>query len=351
MSNIFFGDRKIGDDTPAFIIAEMSGNHGGEISKAFELIRKAKLAGADAVKVQVYTPDTITLNSNSEDFRIDRDNAWSDYKNLHELYSFAYTPWEWMPDLFAEADRNGIEIFASVFDFSSVDLMEKLGARIYKIASPEIVDINLLKYVAKTKKPVILSTGVSTLRELAEAVDTINSMGNQQIGILKCTTAYPTPPHEVNLATIPNMKEVFGGIVGLSDHTEGIGVSVAAVALGAKIIEKHLKLNDETTVDSFFSLDPYEFTSMVAEIRRVEQAIGTVEYAPTREAEKNRKGKRSLYVSADVKIGERFTDKNIKSVRPGFGLDTRFFEMVVGRKAARNLTKGDRLDWEDIGGF
>ena len=351
MKTFSLGDREIGGDSKTYVIAEMSGNHGGQLSKALELISAAKSVGADAVKIQVYTADTITIKSEKKDFRIDSDNAWSSFGSLHDLYSYAYTPWEWMPELFSEARRIGVEIFASVFDLSSVDLMEKLGAKMYKIASPEIVDVELIRYVSQTNKPVILSTGISTLPELAEAVEVIKTEGNPNVGLLKCTTAYPTPAHEVNLATIGNMRDVFDCVVGLSDHTEGIGVSVAAVALGAKIIEKHIKLDGEKTVDDFFSLNPDDFAGMISEIRRVEQAVGVVNYSPTREAEKNRKGKRSLYVFKGVKKGEIFSGENIKSVRPGFGLETKYLPIILGRRSNRDLCPGDRLTWEDIGGF
>ena len=341
------GNRQIGGEHPCYLIAEMSGNHGGDIERAKEIIRQAKAAGADAVKIQVYRPDTITLNSDKEDFLIPAENAWAQYQNLYNLYEYAHTPWEWIPQLIEMAQEVDIEIFGSVFDLTSVEFMEQCGCAAYKIASPEINDIPLLRVVAATGKPVILSTGLADLADLELAVDTLRESGCEDIVLLKCTTAYPAPAEEANLRTIPNLSETFGCLSGLSDHTVGAGVPVAAVALGAVMVEKHFTLEDEErTVDSFFSLTPSEFGEMVDAIRTAEQALGGVVYGLTQEAVKNRQGRRSLYISAPIKAGERFSKKNIKSVRPGYGLSPKYYDQALEMRAARDLQVGERLVWD-----
>ena len=349
MNHITIGNKTIGTDMPAYIIAELSGNHGGKIEKAIEMIHAAHKAGADAIKIQVYRPDTITLNSDKADFAIAKDNAWADYKNLYNLYKYAHTPWHWLPELFNVAKQLNIELFGSVFDDTSVDELEKFPVKAYKIASPEIVDLGLLEKVAKTGKPVIVSTGLANIGDIFTAVSHLKSHGCNDIILLKCTTAYPTPPEEVNLKTIANLQQTFNCLAGLSDHTMGIGVSIAAVALGATVIEKHIKLADEKdTVDSFFSLTIEQFQQMIVEIRRAEKAVGNVNYDLTPGANLNKNGRRSLYVSAAIKQGELFTEHNIKSVRPGFGLPTQYKSIVLGRKATQDLELGDRLCWDII---
>lgn len=346
---VSIGERLVGSDEPAYVIAELSGNHGGSLDKALELLRAGASTGADAIKLQVYRPDTITLNVSHGDFAIPADNAWADYKNLYNLYEYAHTPWEWLPELFAEAEKLGVELFGSVFDDSSVDELEQFPVKAYKIASPEIVDLGLLKKVASTGKPVIVSTGLASLSDITRAMDCLTEFGCEQIILLKCTTAYPTPPEEVNLKTIQNLQQTFNCPVGLSDHTVGIGVSIAAVTLGASVIEKHIKLDDgEETVDSFFSLTIEEFKNMITEIRRAEVAVGKVEYSLTPEASKNSNGRRSLYVSQTIKAGEPITEFNIRSVRPGFGLAPKYLPLVIGRKASQDLQAGDRLSWDVI---
>ncbi|MCL1066584.1 pseudaminic acid synthase [Shewanella olleyana] len=343
------GEREVAAGKPAYVIAELSGNHGGSLSKALELLRAGASTGADAIKLQVYRPDTITLNVSHGDFAIPQDNAWSKYKNLYHLYEYAHTPWEWLPDLFAEAEKLGVELFGSVFDNTSVDELEKFPVRAYKIASPEIVDLGLLKKVAMTNKPVIVSTGLASLSDIARAVDCLTEHGCKEVILLKCTTAYPTPPEEVNLKTVQSLEQTFNCPVGLSDHTVGIGVSIAAVTMGACVIEKHIKLDDgEETVDSFFSLTVDEFKNMITEIRRAELAIGKVEYSLTPEAAKNSNGRRSLYVSQDIKAGDSITELNIRSVRPGYGLAPKYLPLVLGRKASIDLKAGDRLSWDVI---
>ncbi|MDO6618567.1 pseudaminic acid synthase [Shewanella sp. 6_MG-2023] len=346
---VSIGERLIGPDEPAYVIAELSGNHGGSLDKAIELLRAGASTGADAIKLQVYRPDTITLNVNHGDFAIAPDNAWAKYKNLYNLYEYAHTPWEWLPALFSEAEKLGVELFGSVFDDSSVDELEQFPVKAYKIASPEIVDLGLLKKVAATGKPVIVSTGVASLSDIVTAVECLTEFGCTQIILLKCTTAYPTPPEEVNLKTVQSLAQTFNCPIGLSDHTVGIGVSIAAVTMGACVIEKHIKLDDgEETVDSFFSLTISEFKNMITEIRRAEVAIGKVEYSLTPEAAKNSNGRRSLYISKDIKKGESITEANIRSVRPGYGLEPKYLPLVLGRKVNKDLEAGDRLSWDVI---
>ena len=349
MKPIHIGNKTIGPGDPTYVIAELSGNHGGDLDTCVELLHAACDAGADAIKLQAYTPDTITLNTDQEDFRIAPDNAWAGYKNLYNLYQYAHTPWDWFPTLFEEANKRGVELFGSVFDETSVDELEKHNCNAYKIAAPEIVDTRLLAKVAKTGKPVIVSTGLAGLSDVDEAVACLRDNGCDEIVLLKCTTAYPTPPSEVNLRTIEHLQDTFHCLAGLSDHTDGIGVSIGAVALGAHVIEKHIKLESgEETVDSFFSLPPSAFKTLIEEIRRIEEAIGDVEYALTPEAAKNKNGRRSLYVSADIQMGDVFSEDNIKSVRPGFGLPPKHKDSILGRKAKCDLKLGDRLTWDVI---
>lgn len=349
MKPISIGNKRVGHNEPTYIIAELSGNHGGDLQKCVALFHAACDTGADAIKLQAYRPDTITLKTNNDDFAIATDNAWAAYNNLYELYEYAHTPWEWFPTLFEEAGKRGVELFGSVFDETSVDELEKYPVKAYKIASPEIVDMGLLEKVAKTGKPVIVSTGLANIGDIYDAIECLKTNGCTDIILLKCTTAYPTPPEEVNLKTIPNLMETFGCQAGLSDHTIGIGVSIAAVALGATVIEKHIKLDDgEKTVDDFFSLTITEFQNMITEIRQVEKAIGQVCYELTPEAKKNKNGRRSLYISAPLKKGEVFTEHNIKSVRPGYGLEPKFKSIVLGRSATCDLNIGDRLTWNII---
>jgi pseudaminic acid synthase len=340
---------KIGSNTPTYIIAEMSANHGGNFGTAIKIINKAKACGADAVKLQTYRGDTITLDSDSDDFLIPGDSPWKEHNTLYSLYEKASTPWEWHEALFKEGKKVGIDVFSSPFDLTAVDFLEELNNPIYKIASPEITDIPLLKKVGATGKPVILSTGVATLEDLSLAVRTLRGAGCQHLTILKCTTAYPTPYDEVNLRTIPHLAETFDCYAGISDHTLGIGVPIAAVALGAKVIEKHFVLDkNDQSVDAFFSLSPDEFKLMVEEVRKVESAIGKVTYELTAEAKKSFRARRSLYASKNIVKGEVFSEDNVKSVRPGLGLHPKHFEALVGKKAIQDIAKGDRISWNLI---
>ncbi|NKF51052.1 pseudaminic acid synthase [Shewanella sp. WXL01] len=348
-NQVTIGDKKVAAGEPSYIIAELSGNHGGSLDKALELLRAGAATGADAIKLQVYRPDTITLNVNHGDFAIPSDNAWAKYQNLYNLYEYAHTPWEWLPALFEEAQKLGIELFGSVFDDTSVDVLEQFPVKAYKIASPEIVDFGLLKKVAATGKPVIVSTGLASLTDISQAIDCLQENGCQQVILLKCTTAYPTPAEEVNLTTIQSLAQTFACPVGLSDHTVGIGVPIAAVTMGACVIEKHIKLDDgEETVDSFFSLTIEEFQTMITEIRRAEAAIGKVEYSLTPEAAKNSNGRRSLYISQDLQAGDVLSMENVRSVRPGFGLAPKYLPLILGRKIKTNVVAGDRLSWDII---
>jgi pseudaminic acid synthase len=346
---IRIGDRWIGVGHPALIVAEMSGNHGGSLQRALQIVRAAKTAGADAIKLQTYTADTITLNCSVEDFQVPTDNPWNKHSMLWDLYDSAHTPWAWHPIIFEEARRLGLEIFSSPFDETAVEFLEQLKTPAYKIASPEITHIPLLQKVAKTGKPVILSTGLAELADLTLAMDVLRSAGAKEIVILKCTTAYPAPIDESNLVTIPDMAERFGVPVGLSDHTIGSVVAIAAVALGAKIIEKHFTLDDAVvTVDSFFSAGEAEFAKMVSDIRLLEKALGIVSYDIAPSAHGSLRGRRSLYVCTEIKGGDPITEFNIQSVRPGYGMHPKYYQDVLGRRARRNLNPGDRLQWSDL---
>lgn len=349
MSKINIGERWIGEDEPCYIVAEVSANHNQSFDRAVEIIRAAKQAGADAIKLQTYTADTLTIDSDREWFQLPGDSLWAG-KTLYQLYGEAYTPWEWHPKLLATARELGLECFSTPFDHSAVDFLESLKVCAYKIASFELVDISLLKRVAKTGKPVIASTGMASLAEIEEAVRTLRDNGTEQIALLKCTSAYPASPDEMNLRTIPHLAQSFGAVVGLSDHTLGSGVAVAAVALGARIIEKHFTLRRaDGGPDSAFSLEPDEFARMVRDIRQVESALGKVSYTRTPDDTKNVIFRRSLFVVEDVKQGESFTPQNVRSIRPGYGLHTRYLDDVLGRRASRDIQRGTPLSWDLVG--
>lgn len=346
---IRIGKHTLGHGHPAFIVAEMSGNHGGSLERALEIVRAAKCSGADAIKLQTYTADTITLKCEREDFRIPGTSPWIDYSTLWDLYNVAHTPWDWHEALFCEARRLDMEVFSSPFDETAVDLLERLEAPAYKIASPEITHIPLLERVARTGKPVIISTGIAELADIELALDTLRGAGAHDIIVLKCTTAYPAPIEESNLRTIPDMMTRFGVLSGLSDHTMGTASAVASVALGANFIEKHFTLDDaEETVDSFFSSGQEEFSRMVQDIRLVEKALGRVSYEITPTALPSLRGRRSIYAAADVKAGDLFTDVNIKCIRPGFGLHPSHYAALIGKRAKRDIQLGDRLTVSDL---
>ncbi len=342
--------RAVGPGEPVYLVAEMSANHHGKFDEAAEIMKAAKAAGADAVKIQTYTADTITIASDREPFLIGKGTLWEG-RNLHDLYEEAHTPWDWQPKLKKIADGLGLGFFSSPFDETAVDFLEKMGAPAYKVASFEVVDLPLLRRVARTGKPVIMSTGMATLEEIQEAVAALREAGAGPLALLKCTSAYPAPPEEMNLATIHHLRETFGVAVGLSDHTLGIAVPLAAVALGACIIEKHFTLSREKPgPDSAFSLEPGEFKALAEAVQTVEKSLGRVNYEPGPREKESRVFRRSLFVVQDVKAGEPFTAANVRSIRPGHGLHTRHLAEVLGATAARDVARGTPLRWDMVGG-
>ncbi len=331
-----------------FIIAELSANHGNDINIAKETIKAAKEAGADAIKVQTYTPDTLTIDCDNEYFKLNNGTIW-DGRTLYDLYDEAYLPWEWHKELKKYANDLGLVFFSTPFDKSAVDFLESIDVPAYKIASYEIMDIPLIEYVASKGKPMIMSTGVASLSDIEEAVDACKRMGNNQIILLKCTSAYPAKIEDANLNTIPNMKETFGVEVGLSDHTLGITVPIVSIALGAKVIEKHFILDKSIGgPDSSFSLEPHEFKQMVDSVRDAEKALGKVDYSMNEKKKNSRILGRSLFVVKDVKAGEKFTEENVKSIRPGYGLPPKYINDVIGNLSASDLRKGTPLKWEYV---
>jgi pseudaminic acid synthase len=343
--SIEIGKRRIGRGSPVYCIAEMSANHHQDFSQAVRIIEAAKDAGADAVKLQTYTADTITLRSDKECFRIAGGTLW-DGRILHDLYQEAFTPWEWQPKLKGIADELGMHLFSSAFDDSAVDFLEQMNVPAHKVASFELVDIGLIQKMARTGKPMIMSTGMASEDEISEAVEAARGAGAMQIALLKCTSAYPAPPEEANLLTIPELARRFDCLVGLSDHTMGIAVPVAAVALGACIIEKHLCLRRaDGGPDGAFSLEPHEFKAMVEAVRTAEKALGAVQFASGPNEASSRKFRRSLFVVEDVKKGELYTKQNLRSIRPADGLHPRHLNEVLGKRAARDVERGTRLSW------
>ncbi len=346
---ITIAGRKIGPGHPAYVIAEMSGNHNQSFDHAAKIVRAAKDAGADAVKLQTYTADTITLDSDLPCFRVAEGTLWSGM-TLYKLYQEAYTPWEWQPKLKQVAGELGMHCFSSPFDPTAVDFLETMDVPAYKVASLELVDLPLIEKMARTGKPIIMSTGTATVGEIDDAVNAARHGGATEIALLKCTTAYPAPPGEMNLRTIPHLAEMFHVPTGLSDHSMGIAVPVAAVALGACIIEKHLTIaRSEGGPDSAFSLEPHEFRAMVDEIRVAEQALGEVRYEVTEEESIARAYRRSLFVVKDVCRGEKLTEENVRSIRPADGLPPKYLGQVLGRKASRDLAACSPLEWNMIG--
>jgi len=339
--------REIGPGHPVYVIAEMSGNHNQSFDRAVEIIHAAKEAGADALKLQTYTADTITIDSDREYFQVKGDTLW-DGQTLYGLYDQAHTPWDWQPRLKAVADSLSIDLFSSPFDRSAVDFLEEMGVPAFKVASPELMDHPLLVRIAQTGKPIIMSTGMATLAEIDEAVGVIESVNSDcDLVLLKCTADYPARPQEMNLKTIPHLSETFNVPVGLSDHSMGGEVAVSAVSLGACVVEKHVALSrNDPGPDTEFSMEPAEFADMVSQIRTVEQALGQVHYGPTSREEYGRQFRRSLFVAEDISAGEEITERNVRSVRPGQGLHTRHLEEVVGRRAREALEKGTPLSWE-----
>lgn len=333
------GNFTIDQHSKVFIIAELSANHNGSLTNAIETIKAAKRAGADAIKFQTYTADTITLDCDADDFVI-KGTIW-DGKKLHSLYQEAYTPWEWHPQLFQVAQQEGLVCFSSPFDFSSVDFLETLNVPAYKIASFEITDIPLIEYVASKGKPVIISTGIATTLDIELALEACYRMGNHNIALLKCTSSYPAPIEEANMIMVKDLAERYGVISGLSDHTMGSTVPLVATVFGAKIIEKHFILDRAIGgPDASFSMNEEEFTDMVTAVREAEKAIGVVDYSLTEKQQKGRDFCRSLYIAEDVQVGEVFTGKNLRSVRPGFGLHPKYWRELLGKKATQSFKKG-----------
>lgn len=339
---------KIGEGQKAFVIAEMSANHLQNYDRAIEIIKKAKWAGADAIKLQTYTPDTITIDCDNEYFQIKQGTIW-DGTTLHKLYETAYTPWEWQPKLKKIAEEEGLIFFSSPFDFTAVDFLEKMDVPAYKIASFEMNDIPFIEYIASKGKPVIMSTGISRMGDIQDAVDACRRMGNNDVILLKCTSAYPSPAEEINLNTIPNMRKAFDISVGLSDHSLGNCISVAASAKGACVIEKHMTLRrSDGGPDAAFSMEPEEFKEMVDNIRTVEKALGIVTYDLTKKQSNERQHSRSLFIVKDIKAGEVFTNDNIRSIRPGFGIETKYIKDIIGKKAKQDIKKGTPMSWNLI---
>lgn len=331
-----------------YLIAELSANHGHSLEIALETVRAAAESGADAIKIQTYTADTITLDCDNEYFQIKHGTIW-DGTTLHKLYQEAYLPWEWHAPIQKEASKLSMDFFSTPFDPTAVNLLESLNVPLYKIASFEINDIPLIELVASKMKPVIMSIGIATLAEIEEAVSACRGVGNHDITLLKCTSSYPAPYEEANLLTIPNLAETFGVRAGLSDHTMGIVVSLGAVALGAKVIEKHFLLNrDVPSVDSSFSMLPDEFKQLADGIRILEKALGKVNYELSEKTKKNKEFSRSLFVAENIAAGEIFTEKNMRSVRPGNGLHTRNYKNILGKKATRDLLKGTPMKWDFV---
>lgn len=348
MTTIGIAGRRVGPGQPVYIVAELSANHGQDFEEAARLVRAAAQCGADAVKLQTYTPDTLTINCDGGPFRIGKGTPWEG-KNLYTLYGEAYTPWEWQPDLKKIADRLGLDLFSTAFDTTAIRFLEEIGVPAHKIASYELVDLQLVREVASTGKPLIMSTGMASLAEIEEAMAAARESGATQIALLKCTSAYPAPPEEMNLRTIPDLTARFGVPVGLSDHTLGIAVPTAAVALGACIIEKHFTLSRAVPgPDSTFSLEPQEFKAMVEAVRTTERALGRPDYTLGEHEAASRVFRRSLFVVKDVAAGDPMTSENVRSIRPGMGLAPKHLEAVFGRRAKRDIRRGTPLEWDLI---
>jgi len=347
---IELGGRSVGVTHAPFVIAEMSGNHNQSLERALAIVDAAADAGADAIKLQTYTADSITLDVRDGEFKVsDPSNLWSG-RTLHDLYQEAHTPRDWHAEIFRRSRERGLLCFSSPFDEEAVDFLESLDAPAYKIASFENIHLPLIRKVAATGKPVIISTGMASLAELDEATSTAREAGCKELILLKCTSTYPASPENSNVRTIPHMRELFDCQVGLSDHTMGVGVSIAAVTLGATVIEKHFTLNRaDGGVDSSFSLEPHEFQSLVQEIKRAWLGLGRVRYGSTEAEKKSLAYRRSLYVALDMKAGELFTRKNLRIVRPGLGLAPKYFDRVIGRPIKEDAKKGTAVTWNVVG--
>ena len=346
-AHLTINSKQIGPRNPVYIIAEMSANHNGSFDRAVQIIQAAKNANADAIKLQTYTPDTMTINCDNPHFKING-TPWAG-RTLYDLYTEAYTPWEWQPKLKQIAESEGLDFFSTPFDSSAVDFLESMKVPAYKIASFENVDLPLITTIAKTGRPIILSTGMATLSEIEEAVRTFTQSGGKQIALLKCTSAYPAAPEEINLKTIPHLMDTFGLPVGLSDHTTGIAIAAAAVALGACIIEKHLTIaRSDKGPDSAFSLEPDEFKEMVSSVRVVEKALGSICYDVGSRETQSKAFRRSIFAVRDIHEGEPFTHENVAVIRPGVGLHTRYLSQIIGRSAKVFIPRGTPIRWEHL---
>jgi len=358
-TTISIGDRAIGKGQPVYIIAEMSANHDQDFDKAVRIIKTMKECGADAVKIQTYTADTMTIDCDNEYFQIGNGTLWEG-RNLYSLYKEAYTPWEWQPELKNIANNLGMDLFSTPFDNTAVDFLEEMDVPAYKVASFELTDTPLIRCIARTKKPIIMSTGMGSIEEVAEAVETAHTEGCTDIALLKCTSAYPASPEEMHLNTIPDMQERFGLPIGLSDHTLNSEVAETAVVLGACIVEKHFTLSrDDPGPDSAFSLEPQEFKAMISTIRALETSgmtnkelnqsiLGTVQYGTSGEDKKSLQFRRSLFAVEDIQAGETFTPKNVRCIRPGHGLAPKYINEVMQKTATQAIERGNPLSWEHI---
>ncbi len=339
---------KIVNNSNCFIVAEISGNHGGKIQNLKKIIDELDNKFVDAIKIQAYQANSITIKSNNNDFRIAKGNKWSKYKYLHELYKYAETPFNWLGKIFKYCKRKKIIVFASVFDLKSLQILENLKCPAYKIASPEITDIHLIEEVAKTKKPIILSNGLASLKDLKLAVSSIRKKGNDKLIILKCTSSYPAETAKLNLNTMSDISKKFNCLSGFSDHTTNINIPIHAASIGASMIEKHVCLKNKKTVDSFFSIDTQEFNKMAKIIKNNKKSEGKISYELPSSSKKNLAGRKSIYVIEDIKKGEKFTLKNIKPIRPSYGLHPKFFNKILNKISKVNLSKGQRMKWNYV---
>jgi N-acetylneuraminate synthase len=350
MHDFQIGRHTIGTAHKPFVIAEMSGNHNQSLDRALAIVDAAAQSGVHAIKLQTYTADTMTLDMQDGDFFISDPNSLWKGESLHKLYQQAYTPWEWHKPIFDHARKLGLEVFSSPFDETAVDFLEELGVPCYKIASFENIHLPLIRKAASTGKPLIISTGMATVAELDEAVRAAREAGCKDLVLLKCTSTYPSTPENTNLLTIPHLRDLFGCHIGLSDHTMGIGVSVASIALGARIIEKHFTLRRaDGGVDSTFSMEPEEMAAIVTESGRAHEALGAIVYGPTEKEKKSLQFRRSLFVAQDMEAGETFTTKNLRIVRPGSALPPKFYETLLGRTVKKSLKKGTPVSWDVLG--
>ena len=349
-ARVRIGSRIVGEGHPPFVIAEMSGNHNQSLERALEIVDAAAAAGAHALKIQTYTADTMTLPLDEREFHVsDPKNLWTG-RSLYDLYREAHTPWDWHAPIFERCREHGMAGFSTPFDATSVDFLETLGVPCYKIASFECTDLPLVRRVAATGKPLIVSTGMATAAEIDETVRAAREAGCRELVLLKCTSTYPATPQDTNVRTVPHLRELHGCVVGLSDHTMGVGAAVASVALGASVIEKHFTLRRaDGGVDSSFSLEPQEFRALVDETLRAWQSLGGVSYGPTPAELPSLRYRRSLYVVEDVRAGEAFTPRNVRAIRPGLGLPPKYLELALTRKAARDVPRGTALTWDLLG--